>query len=63
MEGRLGDPASKIATVSIEQALKTPVEQSDHKLHTATQAIAQEQQRERQPGRQQAPHPGGPTIG
>ena len=47
----------------IEQALKTPVEQSDHKLHTATQAIAQEQQREREPGRQQAPHPGGPTIG
>lgn len=63
VEGRLGDPASKIATVSIEQALKTPVEQSDHKLHTATQAIAQEQQREREPGRQQAPHPGGPTIG
>ena len=53
VEGKLGDPASKIATVSVEQALKTPVEQSDQKLQVATQTIAQEQQRERELTQQQ----------
>ncbi len=53
VEGKLGDPASKIATVSVEQALKTPVEQSDQKLQAATQTIAQEQQRERELTQQQ----------
>ena len=44
VEGKLDDPASKRVAVSIEQALRTPVEQSDHKLEVATQAIAQERE-------------------
>jgi len=47
VEGRLDDPASRRACVSAEQALKTPVEQSDQKLTVANQAIAQEQERDR----------------
>lgn len=62
VEGKLGDPASKVATVSIEQALRTPVEQSDQKLHQATQTIAQEQQRERELAQQQAQQKSGPTM-
>lgn len=62
VEGKLGDPASKIATVSVEQALKTPVEQSDHKLQLATQTIAQEQQREREITQQQAQQKSAPSI-
>lgn len=63
VEGSLGDPASKIATVSIEQALKTPVEQSDLKLQQATQTIAQAQQRERDLAQQQAQQKGGAVLG
>ena len=47
VEGRLDDPAHKLACVPVEQALRTPLEQSDRKLADATQAIAQEQERER----------------
>lgn len=47
VEGRLDDPASKRAVVSAEQALRTPVEQSDQKLAAANQSIALEQERER----------------
>lgn len=62
VEGRLGDPASKIATVSVEQALKTPVEQSDQKLQVATQTIAQEQVRERELTQQQSQQKSAPSI-
>lgn len=53
VEGRLDDPAHKRATVNIERALGTPVEQSDQKLQSANQAIAQEQERARQLSQQQ----------
>lgn len=62
VQGALGDPASKIATVSVEQAIRTPVEQSDQKLQLATQTIAQEQQRERELIQQQAQQKSAPSI-
>src|SRR3546814_17125423 len=40
--GRLDDPAHKRAFVSVEEAIRTPVEQSDEKLYIANQAITQE---------------------
>ncbi|WP_408951518.1 XVIPCD domain-containing protein [Lysobacter sp. Hz 25] len=61
VEGKLEDPASKRAGVSIEQALRTPVEQSDQKLEAATQAIAQEHQRERALAQQQGQQQSGPS--
>ena len=45
VQGTLDDPAMKRAIVPVEQALATPVEQSDQKLALANQALAQEQQR------------------
>lgn len=42
VEGRLDDPAHKRALVSVEAAIRIPVEQSDEKLLAANQAIAQE---------------------
>lgn len=42
VEGRLDDPAHKRALVSVEAAIRTPVEQSDEKLLAANQTIAQE---------------------
>ncbi|RFF67886.1 hypothetical protein D0A40_08165 [Xanthomonas campestris pv. raphani] len=42
VEGRLDDPAHKRVHVDVEQAIKTPVEQSDQKLLAANQALAQE---------------------
>ncbi|MBW8809605.1 MAG: hypothetical protein JF591_12375 [Lysobacter sp.] len=56
VEGRLDDPAHKRATVIIEQAIKTPVEQSDQKLQAANQAIAHERQREESLSPQQTQH-------
>ena len=41
--GRLDDPAHKRAFVSVEEAIRTPVEQSDEKLYIANEAITQEQ--------------------
>ncbi|MEI2454400.1 XVIPCD domain-containing protein [Lysobacter firmicutimachus] len=61
VEGKLDDPASKRACVSVEQALKTPVEQSDQKLALANQAIAQEQERERSLTQNQQRN--GPSLG
>lgn len=43
IEGKLDDPAHKRIFVPVEQAIRTPVEQSDQKLLTANQAIALEQ--------------------
>src|SRR3546814_4897743 len=43
--GRLDDPAHKRAFVSVEEAIRTPVEQSDEKLYIANQAITQERDR------------------
>ncbi|MCW2003622.1 hypothetical protein FHY30_002377 [Xanthomonas arboricola] len=42
VEGRLDDPAHKRVHVDIDQAIRTPVEQSDQKLLAANQTIAQE---------------------
>ncbi|MFS8466447.1 hypothetical protein EIQ04_09280 [Xanthomonas campestris pv. raphani] len=42
VEGRLDDPAHKRVHVDVEQAIQTPVEQSDQKLLAANQALAQE---------------------
>ncbi|MFS8396508.1 hypothetical protein EIQ02_19605 [Xanthomonas campestris pv. raphani] len=42
VEGRLDDPAHKRVHVDVEQAIKTPVEQSDQQLLAANQALAQE---------------------
>lgn len=47
VEGKLNDPASKRAGVSVELAMRTPVEQSDQKLDAANQAISQERERDR----------------
>src|SRR3546814_16077045 len=41
--GRLDDPAHKLAFVSVEEAIRTPVEQSDEKLYIANQAITHDQ--------------------
>jgi len=56
VEGKLDDPAHKRAFVSSEQALNTPVEQSDQKLASANQAIDQDMQR--QQAQQQNPAQG-----
>ena len=53
VEGRLDDPAHKRAAVVVEQAINTPVGQSDQKLQAANQAIAQERQHEAQLSQQQ----------
>jgi len=43
VEGELHDPAHKRVCVPLQQALQTPVEQSDQKLQAANQCMAQEQ--------------------
>ncbi|MBO9866224.1 hypothetical protein J7433_13920 [Xanthomonas phaseoli pv. dieffenbachiae] len=43
VQGELNDPAHLRAHVPVQQAMQTPVEQSDAKLMVANQAIAQEQ--------------------
>lgn len=48
VEGDLRDPTHRRAMVDVQQALGTPVEQSDAKLQSATQQIGQEQQRAQQ---------------
>lgn len=45
IEGRLDDPAHKRASLPVQQAAATPVEQSDEKLRVANQSIALEAQR------------------
>jgi hypothetical protein len=47
VEGKLDDPAHKRVSVSSQQALNTPVEQSDQKLAAANQALDQELERQR----------------
>src|SRR3546814_5189877 len=47
VEGRLDDPAHRRAAVRVEDAIRTPVEQSDAQLQAANQAIAREQARAR----------------
>ncbi|WP_446644028.1 XVIPCD domain-containing protein [Xanthomonas citri pv. bilvae] len=42
VEGRLDDPAHRRVHVEIDQAIRTPMEQSDQKLLAANRAIAQE---------------------
>ncbi len=42
VEGRLDDPAHKRVHVAVEQAIQTPVEQSDQQLLAANQTLAQE---------------------
>ncbi|WP_355582385.1 XVIPCD domain-containing protein [Xanthomonas cannabis] len=64
VEGRMDDPAHRRAHVEIDQAIHTPVEQSDQKLLVANQALAQEralvQQQELARGMSE-PNPGVPT--
>lgn len=60
VEGKLDDPAHKRAFVASEQALKTPVEQSDQKLAAANQTIDQELERQRTQTQQQAHNPNDP---
>ncbi len=64
VEGRLDDPAHKRVHVEIDQAIHTPIEQSDQKLLAANQAIAQEraltQQQELARGMNE-PSQGGPS--
>ncbi|MCC8468986.1 XVIPCD domain-containing protein [Xanthomonas phaseoli] len=64
VEGRLDDPAHKRVHVEIDQAIRTPLEQSDQKLLAANQAIAQEaaltQQQELARGMNE-PSQGGPS--
>jgi hypothetical protein len=65
VEGRLNDPANKRVHVHIDQAINTPVEQSDQKLLAANQAIAQERQLTQQQELARGvnePTQGGPTI-
>lgn len=42
VEGRLDGPAHKRVHVDVEQAIKTPVEQSDQQLLATNQALVQE---------------------
>ncbi|KRA75664.1 hypothetical protein ASD78_06735 [Lysobacter sp. Root667] len=49
VEGKLDDPAHKRAFVSVETAIRTPVEQSDEILRAANQSIAQERMSVQQP--------------
>lgn len=60
VEGSPEDPAHKRAFVSAEQALRTPVEQSDQKLAAANQAIDQEAQRQQAQQQAQAQSPDEP---
>lgn len=66
VEGRLDDPAHKRASVPVQQAAATPVEQSDEKLRVANQSIALEAQRTQSQSRQldqaQPSSPIGPRI-
>lgn len=48
VEGKLTDPAHARAHVPMEQAIRTPVEQSDERLLTVNQTIAQQQELTRQ---------------
>ncbi|WP_338000521.1 XVIPCD domain-containing protein [Xanthomonas cucurbitae] len=67
IEGRIDDPVHKRVSVSIDQAIHIPLEQSDAKLHAANHMIAQEQaqaqssQQEAAQGQQQGA-PQGPPI-
>ncbi|MFC6838637.1 XVIPCD domain-containing protein [Xanthomonas theicola] len=55
VDGDPSDPAHKRAAVAVEQALRTPLEQSDAKLEAANQIIAQERRQAREQARQQEP--------
>lgn len=44
VEGRQDDPAHKRAHVQLDEAINTPIEQSDQKLLAANQAIAQQKE-------------------
>lgn len=59
------DPAHKRAAVNVEQALNTPVEQSDQKLQAANLAIGKELQQARQAELERGmdvPNRGGPAM-
>jgi hypothetical protein len=49
VQGRLDDPAHKRVAVRVDDAIRTPVEQSDENLQAASRAIAREQAQARQP--------------
>ncbi|WP_349656971.1 XVIPCD domain-containing protein [Xanthomonas sp. 10-10] len=65
VQGDPGDPAHKRAAVNVEQALNTPVEQSDQKLQAANLAIGKELQQGRQAELERGmdePARGGPAM-
>jgi hypothetical protein len=53
VQGDPSDPAHKCAAVDVEQAVHTPLEQSDTKLEAANQVISQELQQTREQALQQ----------
>lgn len=66
VEGQLADAAHLRAHVSTEQAIRTPVEQSDERLLAVNQAIAQQQElaRHQELARTpENPNRGGPVMG
>jgi hypothetical protein len=58
VQGGLDDPAHRRAHVGVEQALRTPVEQSDARLLAANQTITQELEQARQLELQRQASPG-----
>lgn len=62
IEGKFDDPASKRASVPIDQAMRTPVEQSDQKLEAANRTIAQELDRDRTLNQQQGRNADNPGV-
>ncbi|KIJ01731.1 hypothetical protein DGM85_19390 [Xanthomonas phaseoli pv. phaseoli] len=65
VQGDPRDPAHKRAAVNVEQALNTPVEQSDQKLQAANLAIGKELQQARQAELERGmdvPSRGGPAM-
>ncbi|WP_017173554.1 XVIPCD domain-containing protein [Xanthomonas phaseoli] len=65
VQGDPRDPAHKRAAVNVEQALNTPVEQSDQKLQAANLAIGKELQQARQAELERGmdvPNRGGPAM-
>lgn len=65
VQGSLSDPAHLRAHVSVEQAARTPVEQSDERLLAVNQSIAQQQELTRQQDLTRGPDDptrGGPVM-
>jgi hypothetical protein len=53
IQGALHDPAHRHASVGVEEALRTPVEQADARLEAANQALAEQRRQAREHGQAQ----------